>query len=73
MKQRRDAAPAQPVEFELLPEDNSRLATLCGPLDQNLRLVEQRLGVEVRRGATSSACWASARPVPRRCCATCST
>ena len=37
------------MEFELLPEDNARLAALCGPLDQNLRLVEQRLGVEVRR------------------------
>ncbi len=37
------------MEFELLPEDNQRLAELCGPLDQNLRLVEQRLGVEVRR------------------------
>ena len=37
------------MEFELLPEDNQRLATLCGPLDQNLRLVEQRLGVDVRR------------------------
>jgi phosphate starvation-inducible PhoH-like protein len=48
VKQRRDAQ-LQPVEFELLPEDNSRLAALCGPLDQNLRLVEQRLGVEVRR------------------------
>ena len=49
MKQRRDAALLQPVEFELLPEDNARLAALCGPLDQNLRLVEQRMGVEVRR------------------------
>ena len=49
MKQRRDAAPAQPVEFELEPEDNSRLAALCGPLEQNLRMVEQRMGVEVRR------------------------
>jgi phosphate starvation-inducible protein PhoH and related proteins len=37
------------VELELLPEDNTRLAQLCGPLDQNLRLVEQRLGVELRR------------------------
>jgi len=35
--------------MELIPEDNQRLAALCGPLDQNLRLVEQRLGVEVRR------------------------
>jgi phosphate starvation-inducible protein PhoH and related proteins len=49
MKPRRDSALAQPVEFELLPEDNSRLASLCGPLEQNLRLVEQRMGVEVRR------------------------
>jgi phosphate starvation-inducible PhoH-like protein len=30
------------MEFALLPEDNSRLAALCGPLDQNLKLVEQR-------------------------------
>ncbi len=35
--------------MDLLPGDNQRLAALCGPLDQNLRLVEQRLGVEVRR------------------------
>ena len=50
MKSRRDAVTAMaPVEFALTPEDNSRLAVLCGPLDQNLRLVEQRLGVEVRR------------------------
>ncbi|HMA12976.1 MAG TPA: PhoH family protein [Steroidobacteraceae bacterium] len=49
MKPRRDAALAQPVEFDLVPEDNSRLAALCGPLEQNLRLVEQRMGVEVRR------------------------
>jgi phosphate starvation-inducible PhoH-like protein len=42
------AVPAT-LEFELLPEDNARLAALCGPLDQNLKLVEQRLGVEVRR------------------------
>jgi phosphate starvation-inducible PhoH-like protein len=49
VKQRREAAPLQALEIELLPEDNQRLAALCGPLDQNLRLVEQRLGVEVRR------------------------
>jgi phosphate starvation-inducible PhoH-like protein len=36
-------------EFELIPEDNARLASLCGPLDENLRLIEQRLGVELRR------------------------
>ena len=37
------------AEFDLAPADNDRLANLCGPLDENLRLVESRLGVEVRR------------------------
>ena len=36
-------------EFELQPVDNARLANLCGPLDENLRLVESRLDVEIRR------------------------
>lgn len=36
-------------EFDLLPADNERLASLCGPLDENLRLIERRLGVELRR------------------------
>ena len=36
-------------EFALEPANNSRLASLCGPLDANLRLVESRLGVEIRR------------------------
>jgi phosphate starvation-inducible PhoH-like protein len=49
VKQRRVSALPQALEFELLPEDNQRLAALCGPLDQNLRRVEQRLGVELRR------------------------
>ena len=39
-------------EFELAPPDNTRLANLCGPLDENLRLIEDRMGVAVkRRGA----------------------
>ena len=38
-----------PREFELQPSDNARLANLCGPLDENLRLVEARLDVEIRR------------------------
>ncbi|MFM1886214.1 MAG: hypothetical protein RL026_1371 [Pseudomonadota bacterium] len=42
------ATPDTRVELELTPEDNARLAVLRGPLDQNLRLIEQRLGVEVR-------------------------
>ena len=36
-------------EFTLDPPDNERLANLCGPLDENLRLIESRLGVEMRR------------------------
>ena len=43
-------AAAQGVhEFELEPADNARLASLCGPLDENLKLVESRLGVQIRR------------------------
>ena len=41
--------PAAQREFDLEPTDNARLANLCGPLDENLRLLESRLGVEVRR------------------------
>ncbi len=40
-------------EFELEPADNMRLAKLCGPLDENLRLVENRLNVEVHRRGES--------------------
>ncbi len=36
-------------EFELEPADNARLASLCGPLDANLRLIENRLEVQIRR------------------------
>jgi phosphate starvation-inducible PhoH-like protein len=31
------------------PSDNVRLVELCGPLDEHLRLIEARLGVEIRR------------------------
>jgi phosphate starvation-inducible PhoH-like protein len=40
-------------EFALDPADNERLANLCGPLDENLRLIESRLGVEIRRRGSS--------------------
>ena len=43
------AARREVREFDLAPADNERLANLCGPLDANLRLIEQRLGVELRR------------------------
>ena len=46
-------APIEPVrEFDLVPPDNTRLANLCGALDENLRLIEDRMAVTVkRRGA----------------------
>jgi phosphate starvation-inducible PhoH-like protein len=49
---RTQATPRTPSglrEFALEPADNRRLASLCGPLESNLRLVESRLGVQIRR------------------------
>jgi phosphate starvation-inducible PhoH-like protein len=45
--------PAHPETIDLeLPEDNERLANLCGQLDQHLRQIERRLGIEINnRGA----------------------
>ena len=34
-------------DFALVPEDNARLANVCGPFDEHLRQIELRLGVEV--------------------------
>ena len=42
------ASPASAVrEFSLGADDNARLANLCGPLDQHLRELERRLGVDI--------------------------
>jgi phosphate starvation-inducible PhoH-like protein len=47
-------APVEPArEFDLVPSDNARLANLCGPLDENLRLIEDRMGVSVKRRGAS--------------------
>jgi phosphate starvation-inducible PhoH-like protein len=47
-------APLEPVrEFDLDPPDNARLANLCGPLDENLRLIEERMSVSVKRRGAS--------------------
>ena len=42
-------APEALRDFDLEPSDNARLANLCGPLDENLRLLEARLDVQIRR------------------------
>jgi phosphate starvation-inducible protein PhoH and related proteins len=40
-----------PFEFSPSDDDNPRLAHLCGPLDQNLRALEQHFGVVISRRA----------------------
>lgn len=35
------------ADLALEPADNERLANLCGPFDEHLRLVESRLGVDI--------------------------
>ena len=35
-------------QLSLLPEDARRLASLCGQLDENLKLIERRLGVQIQ-------------------------
>jgi phosphate starvation-inducible protein PhoH and related proteins len=48
------SAPQEPQrEFALGGADNTRLANLCGPLDENLRQLEERLGVRIRRRGDS--------------------
>ena len=36
------------VSFELSPANNNRLANLCGAMDDNLKTIERRMGVEIR-------------------------
>jgi len=39
------------LSFELVPPDNDRLASLCGPHDEHLLQLERSLGVQIlRRG-----------------------
>ena len=47
-------APVEPArEFDLVPPDNARLSNLCGPLDENLKLIEDRMSVSVKRRGAS--------------------
>jgi phosphate starvation-inducible protein PhoH and related proteins len=44
-------SPLQPLHFEPQPVDNTRLAHLCGPMDENLRQISAALDVTLfRRG-----------------------
>ena len=40
---------AKTLEFSPTPADNRRLANLCGPLDQNLRQIEETFDVRIAR------------------------
>ena len=40
------------IEFEFLPLDNDRLLLVCGECNENLRLIERRLGVEITNRGT---------------------
>ena len=46
------ATPRQ-IEFQLLPADNVRLASLCGQLDEHLKRIENHFGVEVANRGNS--------------------
>ncbi|HEY3488099.1 MAG TPA: phosphate starvation-inducible protein PhoH, partial [Gammaproteobacteria bacterium] len=35
------------MDLILQPEDNRRLANLCGQMDLNIREIERRLGIEI--------------------------
>jgi phosphate starvation-inducible PhoH-like protein len=39
--------PFESINFLLEPADNPRLANLCGPLNEHLREIQRRLGVEI--------------------------
>ena len=43
----------QTLDLELAPEDNARLANLCGPLEQHLRHIERKLGIEINNRGMS--------------------
>jgi phosphate starvation-inducible protein PhoH and related proteins len=50
-------------ELDLVPQDNERLANLCGPLDAHLRLLEARLGIEINNRGSHFLLIGEQRPV----------
>jgi len=51
------------TEFSLLPADNTRLASLCGQLDEHLRQVETHFGVEISNRGNRFRISGAAEPV----------
>ena len=50
------------LQFTLEPDDNERLASLCGQFDENLRHIERRLGVEIANRGNHFQVIGSAKP-----------
>ena len=44
---------AESLQFLLDPEDNERLSNFCGPLENHLRQIESRLGIEINNRGNS--------------------
>jgi phosphate starvation-inducible PhoH-like protein len=57
------SVPIEAREVSLEGADNQRLANFAGPMEQNLRHVEERLGVEVRRRGHQLQVFGPAEPV----------
>lgn len=47
IKEQKNLSQHSSENFTLSPTDNHRQANLCGPLDDNLKAIERRLGVEI--------------------------
>ncbi len=45
----KSAPKSRPIDFALAPVDNTLLANLCGPLDENIRQIETGFDVVIRR------------------------
>jgi len=50
------------LQFTLEPDDNDRLASLCGQFDEHLRQIERRLGVEITNRGNRFQVIGSGRP-----------
>jgi phosphate starvation-inducible PhoH-like protein len=56
---------SRPLQLQLEPVDNQRLARLCGALDTNLRQIESALDVSIARRGASFTVRGDARPAAR--------
>jgi phosphate starvation-inducible PhoH-like protein len=55
------------LQLTLEPDDNQRLASLCGQFDENLRQIERRLGVEIANRGNQFQIIGSGKPAQAAC------